>query len=97
VLKHRKCFCSKNIENVFATERCVIDKQTGLNELTTTFTTIIQKGHLVIRLFVRSFIKDRHTHTHTHTLTELIYRIEWLGNNIGQGCITYALEWAIIY
>jgi hypothetical protein len=45
----------------------------GVNfgQITTTFTTIIQKGHSFVRSFVRSFIKD----THTHRLTELIYMI----------------------
>jgi hypothetical protein len=33
VLKHRKCFCSRNIKNAYAVERHVTDKRTGLNEL----------------------------------------------------------------
>jgi hypothetical protein len=33
VLKHRKCFCSRNIENAYAAEHRVTDRRTGLSEL----------------------------------------------------------------
>jgi hypothetical protein len=53
-----------------------LGRKGGFGRITTTFTTIIQKGHS----FVRSFIKED---THTHTLTELIYRI-WNPDNFSK-------------
>jgi hypothetical protein len=75
VFKHRKCFCSRNIENAYAAKRHVTDIRTRLSELIDYATTTIGMNYFFIFHFKIVFI-----HGHTH-MSLVVNGTNWCQHN----------------